>query len=156
MVLPLQWHPNEHDDVSNHQPHDYLLNCLLRHRLKQISKLCSLVFMRGIHQWPVNSPHKGPVTWKMFPFDDVIMIMPKLVNLCNTWWIDFTFHNNSILDGLTSQKLFNTCVNGALTKYWWTEHEFANSNYFCYSTLYCSLMRSFLTYFVLVHKNIYM
>ena len=22
---------------------------------------------------PVNSPHKGPVTWKMFPFDDVIM-----------------------------------------------------------------------------------
>ena len=26
------------------------------------------------HQsWPVNSPHKGPVTRKMFPFDDVIM-----------------------------------------------------------------------------------
>ena len=25
------------------------------------------------HWWPVNSPHKGPVTWKMFPFDDVIM-----------------------------------------------------------------------------------
>ena len=23
--------------------------------------------------WPVNSPHKGPVTLKMFPFDDVIM-----------------------------------------------------------------------------------
>ena len=29
--------------------------------------------MRGIHRWPVNSPHKGPVTRKMFPFDDVIM-----------------------------------------------------------------------------------
>ena len=28
----------------------------------------------GIHRWPVNSPHKGPVTRKMFPFDDVIMI----------------------------------------------------------------------------------
>ena len=27
----------------------------------------------GIHRWPVNSPHKGPVMWKMFPFDDVIM-----------------------------------------------------------------------------------
>ena len=25
------------------------------------------------HQSPVNSPHKGPVTRKMFPFDDVIM-----------------------------------------------------------------------------------
>ena len=30
-------------------------------------------FVRGIHRRPVNSPHKGPVTWKMFPFDDVIM-----------------------------------------------------------------------------------
>ena len=33
----------------------------------------SLAFVRGIHQWPVNSPHKGPVTRKMFPFYDVIM-----------------------------------------------------------------------------------
>ena len=34
----------------------------------------SLAFVRGIHRWPVNSPHEGPVTRKMFPFDDVIMI----------------------------------------------------------------------------------
>ena len=27
----------------------------------------SLPFVRGIHRWPVNSPHKGPVTPKMFP-----------------------------------------------------------------------------------------
>ena len=33
----------------------------------------SVVFVRGIHRWPVDSPHKGPVTRKMFPFDDVIM-----------------------------------------------------------------------------------
>ena len=26
-----------------------------------------------IHRWPVNSPHKGPVTRKFFLFDDVIM-----------------------------------------------------------------------------------
>ena len=32
-----------------------------------------MAFVRGIHRWPVNSPHKGPVTRKMFPFDDVIM-----------------------------------------------------------------------------------
>ena len=32
-----------------------------------------LAFVRGIHQWPANSPHKRPVTWKMCPFDDVIM-----------------------------------------------------------------------------------
>ena len=33
----------------------------------------SLAFVRGIHWWPVNSPHKGPVARRMFPFDDVIM-----------------------------------------------------------------------------------
>ena len=33
----------------------------------------SQAFVRGIHWWPVNSPHKWPVTWKMFPFDDIIM-----------------------------------------------------------------------------------
>ena len=31
----------------------------------------SLVFVREIHGWPVDSPHKGPVTRKRFPFDDV-------------------------------------------------------------------------------------
>ena len=34
----------------------------------------SLVFVGGIHRGPGNSPHKWPVTRKMFPFDDVIMI----------------------------------------------------------------------------------
>ena len=33
----------------------------------------TLAFVRGIHRWPVNSPHKVPVMWKMFPFDDAIM-----------------------------------------------------------------------------------
>ena len=33
----------------------------------------SLAFVKGIHRRPVNSPHKGQVTPKMFPFDDVIM-----------------------------------------------------------------------------------
>ena len=33
----------------------------------------SLAFVWGIHRGPVNSPHKWPVTRKMFSFDDVIM-----------------------------------------------------------------------------------
>ena len=41
------------------------------HRKHQSS--ASMAFVRGIHRWPVNSPLKGPVTRKMFPFDDVIM-----------------------------------------------------------------------------------
>ena len=39
----------------------------------------SLAFVRGIHRWPVNSQHKGPVTGKMPPFDDVVM--PSYDNL---------------------------------------------------------------------------
>ena len=31
----------------------------------------SLAFVRGIHRGPVNSPHKWPVTRKLFPFHDV-------------------------------------------------------------------------------------
>ena len=33
----------------------------------------SLAFVWGIHRGPVNSPHKWPVTQKMFPFGDVFM-----------------------------------------------------------------------------------
>ena len=34
----------------------------------------SLAFVWGIHRRPVTSPHKWPVTRKMFSFDDVIML----------------------------------------------------------------------------------
>ena len=36
---PLQWHHNECDGVSNHQPHDCLLNRLFRRRSMKTSKL---------------------------------------------------------------------------------------------------------------------
>ena len=66
---------NERDVVSNHRPHGCLLNCLFRRRSKKHQSSASLYFVRGIHRWPVNSPHKRPVTRKMFPFDDVIMMV---------------------------------------------------------------------------------
>ena len=69
----LHWRHNGRDSVSNHQPQGCLLNRLLRRRSKKTSSSASLAFVRGIHRGPVNSPHKGPVTQKMFPFDDVIM-----------------------------------------------------------------------------------
>ena len=40
---------------------------------RKLQSYASLAFMGGIHRGPVNSPHKGQVTRKMFPFDDVIM-----------------------------------------------------------------------------------
>ena len=48
----------------------------------------SLAFVRGIHRWPVNSPHKGQVTRKIVPFDDVIMARSRyiLVDYSSTQW----------------------------------------------------------------------
>ena len=66
VINTLQWCHNEYDGVSNHHPYD----CFL-YRKHQSSG--SLVFVREFHRWPVNSPHKGPVTRKIFPFDDVTM-----------------------------------------------------------------------------------
>ena len=48
---------------------------------KKHQSSASLAFVRGIHRWPVNSPHKGPVTRKIFPFDDVIMRIRKCLLL---------------------------------------------------------------------------
>ena len=36
----------------------------------------SLAFVREIHRWPVNSPHKGPVTRKMFHLMTSLWIYP--------------------------------------------------------------------------------
>ena len=61
-LLILQSRRYELDGVSNHRRLDCLLNRLFRRRSKETS--ASLPFVRGIHRWPVDSPHKGqrPVT----------------------------------------------------------------------------------------------
>ena len=64
---------NGRDSVSNHQPHDCFLNRLFRRRSKKTSKLRVTGLCVGNSPGLVNSPHKWPVTRKMFPFDDVIM-----------------------------------------------------------------------------------
>ena len=72
-LMTLLWRHNEPDCVSNHQPHDCLLNRLSGTDQRKHQSSTSLAFVWGIHRGPVNSPHKWPVTRKMFPFDDVIM-----------------------------------------------------------------------------------
>ena len=58
--------------MSKHQPHDCLHNRLFKAQIKEMSKL----------RRSVNSPHKGPVTQKMFPFDDVIMLGKCVCVVC--------------------------------------------------------------------------
>ena len=60
----LHWRHNDHDGVSNHQPHGCLLNRLFRRRSKKTSKLRVTGLCVGNSPGPVNSPHKGPVTRK--------------------------------------------------------------------------------------------
>ena len=74
----LRWRHNDHAGVSNHQPHGCLFNRLFRRRWKKTSKLRVTGLCPGNSPGPVNSTHKGPVTRKMFPFDDVIMTKMQL------------------------------------------------------------------------------
>ena len=77
IMFTLLWRHNGHDGVSNHQPHGCLLNRLFRRRSKKTSMLRVTGLCEGNSPGPVNSPHKGPVRRKMFPFDDVIMYTMK-------------------------------------------------------------------------------
>ena len=97
----LQWRLNGRDGDSNLQPHDCLLNRLFRLRSKKTSKLRVTGFVQGIHRSPVNSPHKWPVTRKMFPFDVVIMYELSL------WaWIKKATWYVHIANGSNSQELY--------------------------------------------------
>ena len=71
--IPLQLRHNGRDGVSNHQPHDCLLNRLFGRGSKKTSKLRVIGLCAGNSPMTGDSPHKWPVTRKMFPFDDVIM-----------------------------------------------------------------------------------
>ena len=57
----------------------------------------SLAFVQGIDRVSVNSPHKWPVTRKMFPLDDVIM------NHC----FDCTYGSQWLLRGMIWEAWFN-------------------------------------------------
>ena len=55
----------------------------------------ALAFLRGIDRWSVNFPKKGPVTRKMFPFDDFIMLLCTLMARClQLRYISFLLQNN--------------------------------------------------------------
>ena len=63
----------------------------------------SLAFVRWIRRWPVKSPHKWPVTRKMFPFDEVIM----------TGWVIYAIYN--VCKWCTTVNTFDHCGPGCAT-----------------------------------------
>ena len=74
----LQWRHNGLDGVSNHQSHHCLLSRLFGRRSKKISKLRVTGLCVVIHRSP------GPVTRKMFTFDDVIMFVKAIIHCAHT------------------------------------------------------------------------
>ena len=65
-LCSLHWRHNDHDSVSNHQPHGCFLNRLFRRRSKKTSKLRVTGLCVGNSPGPVNSPHKGQLRGKCF------------------------------------------------------------------------------------------
>ena len=78
------------DSISNHQPHDCLLNRLFRSRSKKTSKLSATGFCAG------NSPHKWPVTRTMFPFDDIIMNIDSFTSPCTVVTADICYMQRTV------------------------------------------------------------
>ena len=82
--------PCHHITDTDEQKNDYndVIMSMMSSQITGISIVCStvgsdadqrnhqssasLAFVRGLHRWPMNSPHKGPVTRKMYSFDAVI------------------------------------------------------------------------------------
>ena len=119
-VYTLQWRYNEGDGYSNHRRLDCLLNRLFRRRSKKAPKLCVTSFMRGIHRCPADPPHvhphppptptnyKGPVTRKMFPFDDGIMKIKHSDTMYTFWG---TYRISSELHLCCTDPPFDNIVN---------------------------------------------
>ena len=93
--LVLQWSHNERDGVSHHRRLDCLLNSLFRRQSKKTSKLRDTGLCEGIYRWPVDSPHKRPVTREIFPFDDIVMS-------CLMCHFSHSQTNTVVTDGLVS------------------------------------------------------
>ena len=77
----------------------------------------SLALVRVIHRGPVNSPHKWPVTRKMFPFDDVIMV-PKYIN-CGIYHFNPCVRINLIYIFKLSYLNLNNCIRRAKVSIWY-------------------------------------
>ena len=81
-------------------------------RKHQSSALLALV--RGIHRWPVNSPHKGPVKRKMYPFNDVIMADKPSHKDCSTRMIGISRYKNVDVSFTSTQNIALIFLTGTL------------------------------------------
>ena len=90
LQISLLWRHNGRDSVPINLPYGCSLNRSFRHRSKKTSKLRVTGLCAGNSPVTGEFPHKGPVTRKMFPFDDVIMLGGVVTHglTCNSRSVD--------------------------------------------------------------------
>ena len=86
-LITLQWRHNGRDSVSNHQPHDCLLNRLFRRRSKKTSKLRVTGLCAG------NSPGTGEFLAQMASYTENVSIWWRHHELDDTWKSDYHLKN---------------------------------------------------------------
>ena len=90
MLIPAVYYSGNNTNKNTNKHYDDVIMTMLAFQITSLTVVYSIVysgvnqrkhqssaslaFVREIHRGPVNFPHKWPVTRKMFPFDDVIMI----------------------------------------------------------------------------------
>ena len=96
--LSLQWRHNGHDSVSNHQPHDCLLNRLFRRKSKKTSKLRITGLCAG------NSPGTGDFPAQMVSNAENVSIWwrhhgicPIFRHLVSDWMPKYDLHKLCML-----------------------------------------------------------
>ena len=82
-----------------------------------------LAFVRGIHRWPVNSPHKWPVTRKTFPIDDVIMQPLQIPGLLRNSNIGYLSETSLKLKSWEISFIHKICYSCQIVLEFCTEHD---------------------------------
>ena len=108
---------------------------MFRRTSKKTSKLRVTGLCDGNHRWPVDSLRKGPVTRKVFPFDDVIMTRAsnaELISIFRRYYVHvpatgtnklqdanlvLLVHKKSVLASLADKCLFNSLLSLTAKKY---------------------------------------
>ena len=111
----LQWRHNESDGVSNHQPYDSLLDCLLRRRSKKTSKLRVTGLCGGNSPVIGEFPAQRASNAEMFPFDDVIMWRNYWCQVVDSQYrpVVDSYHKRSVSVSL----VFRHCVTWSVSTY---------------------------------------
>ena len=93
----------------------------------------SLAFVSGIHRWPVNSPHKGPVMRKLFPFDDVIIPLMIVSPIRKIFELSFKAPSDALENLENSRSAMSIAIN-----LWYKTHQIPKFGMILVS--YCSCL----------------